>query len=55
MTDNKTNSLQDRLFINTPLGDGGIRAAMVNWRTVKEDVEIAMNELNEVYKIILSK
>jgi glutamate/tyrosine decarboxylase-like PLP-dependent enzyme len=29
-----------------------IRAAMVNWRTAKEDVEIAMNELDEVYKII---
>jgi glutamate/tyrosine decarboxylase-like PLP-dependent enzyme len=29
-----------------------IRAAMVNWRTAKEDIEIGMNELNEVYQII---
>ncbi len=29
-----------------------IRAAMVNWRTKKEDIEIAITELHEVYQMI---
>jgi phosphoribosylformimino-5-aminoimidazole carboxamide ribotide isomerase len=29
MTDNKTNSIRDGMFINTPLGDGGLRGLII--------------------------
>jgi hypothetical protein len=46
-----------KIFITPTVynGDTCLRAALVNWRTSKEDIDIATEELNLAYKEIVSQ